>query len=279
MSNTVEYYVICLCSLPTRLYYFQGGPTFQQLFSDYSKTSTFTELPGPYAGRPKLVGLPAQNNQSSSQKFAVMCGVGIYQGSLNCGTRGMGDMSEDSNLMSYPPTSSGGSAMSPISLACTQYHYLLLTEDGKRLLALSSLDGSLVQSYAISHAIGSNAFEFCRDPVKESLWLHTSGEIFQINVVDEDRNVWQMYLTQALRGDEAQFDTALMACPKEKRNIIYTARAEACLVRGDLEGAALSFSLSSLSFEDVVLRLVGATDVHGKPWSGSDAPPGVPSNR
>jgi hypothetical protein len=259
--------VLCVCSPPTRLYYFRGGPTFQRLFSDYGKTSTYTELPGPNVGRPKLVDLP-NHHQTTTQKFAVMCGVGIYQGTINSG-RTTNDISEEAKLTPYP--SSGTSTMMPISLASTQYHYLLLTEDGKRLMALSSLDGSMVQSYAINHAIGSNAFDFSKDPVKNSLWLHTSTEIFQITVVDEDRNVWQVYLAQALQGDETQFDAALMACPKEKRHIIYIARAEACLVRGDHEGAALSFSSTNLAFEDVVLRLVGAIDPYGKPY-GDDSP-------
>lgn len=273
-AGALEYFVICVCSPPTRLYYFSGGPNFQRLFADYSKLATFTELPGPYTGRPKLVEM-ANQNQTSSIRFAVVTGVGVYQGIIhtNAGSKKV-DVSEDAKLIPYPPSSlSSSSALSimPIAMAATQYHFLLLTDDGKRLLALSSLDGSFVQSYAIKKPIGGNALDFSVDRVKGLLWLHTTEEIFQVTVVNEDRNVWKVYLAQALEGDEAQFDAALMACPKDKRHMIYTSRAEACLARGDHEGAALSFSSTNLTFEDVVLRLIGSTDSLGKPHESNIA--------
>lgn len=66
-------------SSPTRLYHFLGGPTFQQLFSD-SAVTTFTELPGEVHRAELHCFSPIGGTRA--QKFALMTGAGIYNGSL-----------------------------------------------------------------------------------------------------------------------------------------------------------------------------------------------------
>ena len=81
--------------------------------------------------------------------------------------------------------------------------------------------------------------------------------------MNEDRNVWSIYLERALStGDERQFDSAYQYCRKaEDRTAVHQAHAEYHLSKGRFDDAALHFAKSDLPFEDVVLMLV--SDVMG----------------
>lgn len=75
-------FVMCATSSPTRMYHFIGGPTFAQLFGEYSAsgTTSFTELPGEI--RRAELYCYGKSTQTRAQNFALMTEMGIYHGSL-----------------------------------------------------------------------------------------------------------------------------------------------------------------------------------------------------
>lgn len=295
-----ELLVLALCANPTRLYHFRGGPTFQQLFDEYKKSTIYTEL----AGGPKKPSLV----MGPQAKHYVLCGNGVYEGTLVSGSGsgnnsgGSGNSSDSAPLglelngstndsssssiddsinggrfLPFPPqlmatlsNSSSSSASSKViasSLVRTQHHLLILFDEGREMVALSALDGALVQSYSIYNTVEGQACSLLFDFHKSCFWLYSRQNVFQISVVDEDRNVWRNCLLHALQGHTGQYEAALMTCPKDKRHMVYAARAEDLLVLGEWEQAASAFAQTEIPFEDVVLRLVGALAPRGEMYT------------
>ena len=97
-SDAPKYFV--MATTPTRIYQFIGGPTFDQLFSNYETNPGFHELPGELTRSElqffsKYQGLP--------KSFAWLTGPGIYHGDLIFGSQNPGDsVMTDTTLLPYP---------------------------------------------------------------------------------------------------------------------------------------------------------------------------------
>ena len=46
----------------------------------------------------------------------------------------------------------------------------------------------------------------------DRIYFFSNSRIFQVVVVDEDRDMWSLYLNRARSGHRADFDTAFRAC-------------------------------------------------------------------
>lgn len=123
VEGTRKYFV--MAATPTRYYEFIGGPTFDDLFAQYSAAPNFVELPGDL-DYTELGFFRKGTGRATS--FVWLTGPGIYSGSLTFGSQNAGDsVTFDYNLMPY--THRGGGMM-PVGLRSTEFHWLVLFEDG-----------------------------------------------------------------------------------------------------------------------------------------------------
>jgi hypothetical protein len=103
----------------------------------------------------------------------------------------------------------------PISINLTAYHFLLLYPD--RLCAVNRLSGDLVQNvYFAGSREGKSMVEgddpvlgLTRDETTGNLWIFSASKLWQLRILDEDRDIWLLYLGRALNGNVNKFDDAL----------------------------------------------------------------------
>lgn len=104
----------------------------------------------------------------------------------------------------------------PISMVCTNFHYLIMKSD--RIQAVSCLDGELVEEMVITKSDGS-VRALVLDSVKNTPFLLTEYNIFKFTITNEDRYAWSIFLDRANSGDEKYFAVASSYC-QSKVNIL-----------------------------------------------------------
>jgi hypothetical protein len=129
-SSEIKYYI--LATTPKRIYQFIGNvakgetPQFVQLFAAYNPgTVQFLEIPGTLR-ESQLQLWPAKPN-TIPLSFAWLTGAGIYYGQL-----GFGDHMPGESLFiekTLIPYSQSTASASPIGMALTQFHCVLLYRD------------------------------------------------------------------------------------------------------------------------------------------------------
>lgn len=171
----------------------------------------------------------------------------------------------------------------PKSIAVSEFHFLILL--GDRLQVMSRLSGRLVQEELLRPGEGVS-LGLVRDATRNAIWLYSTSSIFQVGTVSafalavltvlfvqvittaEDRHVWSIYLSKALKqGDERLFDVAFEHSKSpDQKHAIMRAQAEFLMASGGRrERAAACFAKSGLSFDEVVLRLINCTGSFNKP--------------
>lgn len=185
VAGDSRYFIMFATTTPTRMYHFVGGPTFQQLFTDYvqSGMNSFTELPGEI----KKVELHCYSKKKNgrAQNFALMTGVGIYYGSMLGMSSGSENLLVEAHLMPYPESTRTDQdhdhnlrfQSKPFSMSVSEYHFLVLRSD--RLQVISTLNGDLVQEEII-RSVDGIPVGIVRDSVKSSNLLFTSNNLFQV---------------------------------------------------------------------------------------------------
>ncbi|KAI0907507.1 vacuolar protein sorting protein-like protein DigA [Ustulina deusta] len=140
------------------------------------------------------------------------------------------------------------------AVVLTQWHIVSLVSG--RIVAVNRLTGSLVYDQMILKP-GQKALGLYIDQQKNTFWLFTSQDIFEIVVRDEDRDIWQIMLQRQ------QFDTALQyAHTLAQKDAVATASGDYLAEKGLFIEAAGIYGKSSKPFEDVALSFIdnGQTD-------------------
>eukprot|EP01038_Epipyxis_sp_PR26KG_P012525 gene12525-16800_t len=272
-SADVGIFVMFATSSPTRLYHFHGNSSFLQMFQSHSNASSdsFVELPGDI--RRSELHCYSRSPQSNAQTFAMMTEMGIYHGSLLFSNTAHDNMLLEAQLLPFisPHDSINDlNSRNPVSIAITKFHFLTLRPTC--LQVLSRLNGSLEEEIALDPADGQ-VLGLVRDEARGVIWLYTSLRLFEVIITEEERNIWNIYLTKALSaGDVKMFTTALeYSKNQEQRNKVICAQADFHFNNGDHEEAALLFAQSNLSFDEVALRLInlGIAVKHSKSSSST----------
>ncbi|KAJ3578361.1 hypothetical protein NPX13_g2204 [Xylaria arbuscula] len=134
------------------------------------------------------------------------------------------------------------------AIALTQWHIVSLV--GGRVVATNRLTGSLIYDQQILEG-GQKALGLYVDQQKNTFWLFTSQDIFEIVVRDEDRDIWQIMLQRQ------QFDIALQyAHTAAQKDAVATASGDYLAEKGLFIEAAGVYGKSSKPFEDVALSLI-----------------------
>ncbi|WPG97310.1 Hypothetical protein R9X50_00008400 [Acrodontium crateriforme] len=152
-----------------------------------------------------------------------------------------------------PPiqTSSGrGRAHQPhiSSVALTQFHILALIEG--RITAVNRLDDSIVYNQQVLEA-GDSCLGLFSDRQKNTYWVFTSREIFEVVVTDEARNVWKILLRQG-HYEKAQ----RYAKTAEQKDAVASMTGDHLIEQGKFLEAANVLGKSTKAFEDVALSFI-----------------------
>ncbi|PNS15368.1 Vacuolar protein sorting-associated protein 18 [Sphaceloma murrayae] len=130
----------------------------------------------------------------------------------------------------------------------TRFHVLGLL--GDRLVAVNRLDESVVYDQRVLQP-GQNFLGLYADQQKNTFWLLTQRQIFEIVVTDEGRHVWKIML------HEQKFDLAQRyALTVEQKDAVAIASGDHLISRENYSEAAAMYGKSSKPFEDVALTFI-----------------------
>ncbi|KAJ9143576.1 Pep3/Vps18/deep orange family-domain-containing protein [Coniochaeta hoffmannii] len=190
--------------------------------------------------------------------FAWLSSQGVYHGTLLVNSSGseLGNkvfaeskLLPRSQLATSDNTGRRKSATEYIdAIALTQWHVVSLV--GNRVVATNRLTGSVVYDQVILDP-GQKAIGLCVDLQKNTFWLFTSQEIFEIVVRDEDRDIWKIMLSMQ------KFDAALQyAHSPAQKDAVATASGDYLISKGQYTEAAGVYGRSSKPFEEVALTFI-----------------------
>ncbi|GAA6060223.1 hypothetical protein JCM10212_002302 [Sporobolomyces blumeae] len=226
--------------------------------------------------RPKTLELPGDAHSSELHFFvsnptdskggaalpksvAWMTGPGIYHGTLVFPSASSdlqpGDGIIDSaSLVPYPSLgesspSSDAEPRLPMSMALTEWHFILLYQD--KICAIDLLNDKMVYEEALDLPLDDRPIRLATDPIRKTCWMYTESAIYEVVIKDEDRDVWKIYLGRQ------NWDVARKhAKSQRQKDAVLAAEADSYFAAGRYIQAAQSYAQSSKGFEDVVLRFV-----------------------
>lgn len=135
-----------------------------------------------------------------------------------------------------------------VSAILSQWHVLALAEG--RIVAVNRLDGSIVYDQAVLEA-GQSALGLVADQKKNTYWLFTNQEIFEVVANDEERDIWKVML------QNQDYDAALRyAKGATQKDSVATASGDYLSSKGQYLEAASVWGKSSKAFEEVCLSLI-----------------------
>ncbi|KPI42514.1 Vacuolar protein sorting-associated-like protein [Cyphellophora attinorum] len=134
------------------------------------------------------------------------------------------------------------------SMVLTQWHCLALAEG--RIVAVNRLNGEVVYDQVVLDP-GQSSLGLVSDQKKNSYWLFTAQEIYEIRAEDEDRDVWKVML------QNQDYDAALRyAKGAAQKDSVATASGDYLSDKGQYLEAASIWGKSSKAFEEVCLQLI-----------------------
>jgi hypothetical protein len=245
-SGRGETKFMVMATTPTRIYQFIGGPTYEALFAAYATSPSFQEVPG-NTPRSELHffsefggGLP--------RTFAWMTGPGVFHGELSFSSQNKGDsVATDTTLLPYPRD--GNAPAAPLSMALTEFHFLLL--DAAKCRAIHKLSEKVVFESTLPTAQCGRVRGLATDALERTIWVYCERAVFEVTINDEDRDVWQMYL------ERKQFETALRHCKTAtQKDRVWSAQGDYLFSQGSFELAATVYAKTLRSFEELALLFV-----------------------
>ena len=198
-------------------------------------------------------------NQQDEQGFAWLYSQGIFYGNLSTSPASPAVANKIFNEAKFVPRSKfpetisarGGRKLiqDPItSMALTQWHILVLVEG--HIVAVNRLDGSTVCDQVVLEP-GQSTLGLVADQKKNTFWLFTSQEIFEVVANEEDRDIWKIMLKQQ------RYDEALKyAKDAFQKDAVATASGDHLSSKGQYLEAAGIWGKSSKAFEEVCLSLI-----------------------
>lgn len=223
----------------------------------YDTTGASASAPSSFSVSPEIAD--GGNADETERSFAWLHSLGVLTGKLatspttsNLGTK----MFNESKLHArsiFPETISarGGRKLiqDPIpSMVLSQWHVIALAEG--RIVAVNRLDGKVVYDQAVLDP-GQSSLGLASDQKKNSFWLFTNQEIFEIRAEDEDRDVWKIML------QKQDYDAALRyAKGAAQKDSVATASGDYLSSKGRYLEAASVWGKSSKAFEEVCLNLI-----------------------
>ncbi|KKK14266.1 hypothetical protein ARAM_006038 [Aspergillus rambellii] len=237
-----------------------GGPVYADLFQ--RETPVVHEIAKPSSSAPSvLVTSPTAADSPGAdgqleKEFAWLTSQGVYHGRLPYSLEKLSQPFENASMLPrtmFPATESsrGGKKLiqDPIAaITLSEWHVLVLVEG--RVLAVNRMSEEIVYDQVVLEP-GQSALGLLTDAMKQTYWLFTKQEIFEVCVQDEDRDVWKIFLQKEM------FDQALQyAHTSAQKDAVATASGDFLASKGRYLEAAKVWGKSSKGFEEVCLTLI-----------------------
>ncbi|KAI0019011.1 vacuolar protein sorting protein-like protein DigA [Xylariomycetidae sp. FL0641] len=240
-----------------------GGSIYTRLFE--GEQPVIHEIARGPAAAPSCLAVspdpPDTNNPedvASDRAYAWLSSQGVYHGKLLT-TPGSNDVGNkvfaESKML--PRTQIVASAQSGKkkssadfidAILLTQWHVVSLV--GGRVVAANRLTGSIIYDQTILEP-GQRALGLYIDQQKNTFWLFTAQEIFEVVVRDEDRDIWRIMLQRQ------QFDMAMQyAHTAKQKDAVAMASGDHLAEKGMFVEAAGVYGKSSKPFEEVALAFI-----------------------
>ncbi|KAI0128878.1 putative vacuolar protein sorting-associated protein [Xylariales sp. AK1849] len=214
--------------------------------------------PSSLAVSPDSPDAKSYNDVAQERAFAWLSSHGIYHGKLLSAPASseLGNkVYADSKLLPRTQVVSSEASVKKKTSAdfieaaiLTQWHIVNLV--GGRVVAANRLTGSIVYDQPVLDQ-GQRALGLFVDQQKNTFWLFTAQEIFEVVVRDEDRDIWQIML------EKQQFDQALQyAHTAAQKDAIAIASGDYLAGKGLFVEAAGVYGKSSKPFEEVALAFI-----------------------
>lgn len=259
---------------PSKLLHFAGkigrhghegsGSIFSKLFESESPVSH--EISSVVAGAPSTLTVSPEiedhhsaDSSNSERIFAWLTSQGVLHGKLflSADTSELGNkVLADSKLLprsQIPPSQTPGGRsrkqQDPVtSMALSQWHILQLVEG--RVVAINRLDDTIVLDQPVLEQ-GQSALGLVADIKKNTYWLFTTQEIYEIVVTDESRDVWKIMLKAQHFEEASQFATT-----SAQKDAVATASGDYLVGKGQYLEAAAVYGRSTKPFEQVALTFI-----------------------
>jgi hypothetical protein len=263
-----------IVATPNKLLHFVGrigrhgqegsGSIFTKLFE--TEAPTLYEVNRGVQGSPSaLVVSPdpsepqSTENEDGERTYAWLSGQGVLHGRLRTATASasLGNTVFNNSKMisrSHIPASENTMGrkrptQEPIvGVALSQWHVLCLVEG--RIVALQKLDERVVYDQVVLEP-GESALCLLADQKKNTYWLFTTQDIFEIVVTDEDREVWKIMLKSHQFGLASQY-----AKTPAQKDAVAMASGDHLINKGQYLEAANVYGKSSRPFEQVALTFI-----------------------
>ena len=205
-DNPKRLYVMCATTTPHRFYEFVGNASnVRNLFENYNKNDrleNFVELPS-NINRTELHFFGRLIGQSES--FAMLTDIGIYHGNLSFGTRER--VVCDETFMYFHDDEDMEEDI-PISIAMTEFHFLLLYRNEVVIRSRLSPQTIISKQRLVQDEF---LYRLVMDPSTHEIYAYSSSKVFRLHIKDEARDVWRLYLQKA-NQDPRYFENALQHC-------------------------------------------------------------------
>lgn len=245
-----------------------SGSIYSKLFEE--ETPAIHEIDRTNASNPSVLAISPDSpgsapitieGQNHERAYAWLSSEGIFNGRLinsspDIATLGRlvfrgSKLLPSSKFLPNPPStgrhrSQQHSAISNIMLS--QFHVLALV-DG-RLVAVNRLDETVVSNQQVLDP-GQASLGLFTDHYKNTYWLFTPQEIFEIVVTNEARDVWHILLKQGQYEAAQQY-----AKTPEQKDMVASTMGDHLMSQGKFEDAAVVLGKSTKAFEDVALTFI-----------------------
>ena len=259
-----------LLATPSRLLHFMGragqlghegsGSIYSKFFE--SERPTVREASSSTTGPSMLAISPDASEDLSTvadRTFAWLTSQGVVHGPLLASSTSPDLVSRvltESKMLSrsqLPPTlATNGRPKTrqdpATAMILSQWHIIQLVEG--RVVATNRLDNTVVVDQVVLDP-GQIALGLFADVKKNTFWMVTAEEVFEIVANDETRDIWKIML------NSQQFDAASrFAKTKAQKDAVATASGDYLVNKGQYMEAALVYGRSSKAFEDVAITFI-----------------------
>jgi hypothetical protein len=241
-----------------------SGSIFSKLFESESATVHEIANAAPSATSLLAVSPEVQETHSYEQTnseriFGWLTSQGVLHGKLylsqdtsELGGKVLGDSKMlPRSQIPFAQTASGRTkkTQEPVSsMILSQWHVLQLVEG--RIVAINRLDDTVVLDQVVLEP-GQSAIGLVADIKKNTYWLFTTREIFELVIIDEARDVWKIMLKTQ------QFDAASQfAKTSTQKDAVATASGDYLVEKGQYMEAATVYGRSTKPFEQVALTFI-----------------------
>ncbi|KAF2714853.1 hypothetical protein K504DRAFT_457050 [Pleomassaria siparia CBS 279.74] len=240
-----------------------SGSIFSRLFE--SESATVHEVSNISANAPSLLTVSPEtedtqslDHTNSERIFGWLTSQGVLHGKLflspdtsELGGKVLAEskMLPRSHIPSHKASGRARKSQDAVtSMILSQWHVLQLVEG--RIVAINRLDDTVVFDQVVLEP-GQSALGLVADIKKNTYWLFTTQEIFEIVITDENRDVWKVMLKAQ------QFESASQyAKTSAQKDVVATASGDYLVGKGQYQEAAAVYGRSTKPFEEVALTFI-----------------------